>query len=102
MHEWELKMLQSIKEELECERESINQEIERIGERLEELAKIIEEEPSVARSRPTAYSWPPVPYPLALSEEQEREMLKGMAESLERQIDAAKKRLKELREESSQ
>jgi len=102
MHEWELKMLQSIKEELEYERESMNQEIEQIEERLDELAKIIEEEPSVARSRPTAYSWLPVPYPLALSEEQEREMLKGMAESLERQIDAAKKRLKELGEESNQ
>ena len=94
-------MLQSCKEELEYERESLNQEIEGIEDRLEELAKIIEEEPSVTRSRPTAYSWPPVSYPPALSEEQERNMLEGMAESLERQIDAAKKRLKKLGEENN-
>ena len=95
-------MLQSIKEELECERESINQEIERIEERLEELAKNIEGEPSITRFTSTVSPWVPVPYAPALSKEQEREMLESRAESLERQLAAAKNRLTELKEEGSQ
>ena len=92
-------MLQALKEELECEREEINQEIECIEERLEELAKNIEGEPSITHFTPTVSPWVPAPYAPPLSEEQEKEMLKTMAESLERQIEAAKKRLTELREE---
>ena len=97
----ELKMLESLKEELELEREALSQEIENIEKRIEGLTKIIEEGGSLtAAPTGTTSTWGPAPYEPTLTVEREREMLERRAESLERQIDAAKK-LEELSKENN-
>ena len=95
-------MLESLKEELEFEREALSQEIENIEERIEELTKIVEEGGSVtAAPTRTTHTWEPAPYEPTLTVEREREMLESSAESLERQTYAVKKMLEELSKENN-
>jgi hypothetical protein len=96
-HEWEIKLLESYREELECYKDEVSQEIYDVDTRMEELVKLIENGEEMASPvAGTSEWWPPHPFRSALSREGEISMLESLSSNLESQLEAVKNRLSEL------